>query len=306
MALDGHNETIGSLSGIGAIFQQPGQTGLLIVGGNGDSTTFSGVIHGGGGLTKTGGGTFTLTAPNPYTGMTTVNGGKLLVFGQQPQSPVSLLTGGMLGGNGRVGNLNDLNGHVAPGASPGILVCSNYSTFSPANLLQIEISGPRPGSGYDQLQVNGSVLLMGGALQVAMNFAGAISNQYVIVNNDGVDAVSGTFTGLPNGAMLTNNSTEFQLTYYGGDGNDIALIQKSVKAAVPPVITSIQPAGPGRMLISATGTPNTNYSVEVTANLNPPVVWTVIGSTPSDGAGLISFLDTDANYPMRFYRLHLP
>src|SRR5262249_30263905 len=146
-------------------------------------TTFNGIIHGGGGLTKTGGGTFTLNGDNLYTGTTTVNNGKLLVFGQQPQSAISLLTGGTLGGTGRVGHIGDLNGHVSPGASPGILVCSNFSTFSPANTLQIEINGATPGNGYDQLQVNGTVLLMGGTLQVTMNYSGAVSNQYVIINN---------------------------------------------------------------------------------------------------------------------------
>jgi autotransporter-associated beta strand protein len=298
---EGHNETIGSLAGVGAIFQSADQAGLLTVGGNGASTTFGGAIHGRGGLTKTGSGTFSLTQNNPYTGTTTVNGGKLLVFGQQPQSPVSLLTGGMLGGNGRVGHISDLNGHIAPGASPGILVCSNFSTFSPANVLQIEINGTTPGSTYDQLQVNGTVLLMGGTLEVTMNAVGAVSNDYVIISNDGADPVTGTFTGLPEGATLSNNGFTFAVTYHGGDGNDVALIQQNVGFQLQ--MGGIQKLANGSMQISGTGWPNTKYAVDATESLSSPIQWNEISTMSADGSGQITFTDDDApNYLIRFYR----
>jgi autotransporter-associated beta strand protein len=305
LLLDGHNESIGSLAGEGAVFQSAAQTGLLTVGGNGDSTTFEGVIHGGGGLTKTGAGTFTLTANNLYTGTTTVNGGKLLVLGQQRQSPVSLLTGGCIGGTGRVGNISDLVGNIAPGASPGILVCSNFSTFGVANQLQIEINGATPGSGHDQLQVNGSVLLMGGTVHLSMNFSGAISNRYVMISNDGVDPVTGSFTGLPEGATLTSGAVTFQITYQGGDGNDVVLIQKTLPTG--PQIGSIQKLTDGKIQIRASGLSNTTYQVEATASLNPPIFWTGLGPVTADSAGLIQFIDANASsFPMRFYRFALP
>ena len=49
----------------------------LTTGGDGTSTTFSGVVSGAGSLVKTGAGTFTLTNANTYTGSTTVNAGTL-------------------------------------------------------------------------------------------------------------------------------------------------------------------------------------------------------------------------------------
>ena len=56
-----------------------GGTVALAVGGNGDSTTFSGEISGGGALIKTGSGTLVLSGSDNYTGGTTVADGTLVI-----------------------------------------------------------------------------------------------------------------------------------------------------------------------------------------------------------------------------------
>ena len=67
------SSTIGSLAGGGSVDMQ----GLnLTLGGDNTSTTFSGV-YSGGGLTKDGTGTMTLSGANTYTGATTVSDGAL-------------------------------------------------------------------------------------------------------------------------------------------------------------------------------------------------------------------------------------
>ncbi|MCW5553994.1 MAG: autotransporter-associated beta strand repeat-containing protein [Verrucomicrobiae bacterium] len=305
ISLDGQNETIGSLAGLGAVFQSGGQTGLLTVGGNQTSTTFQGTILGGGGLTKVGNGTFTLTGNNLYTGVTTVTDGTLMVMGEQPQSQITLLTGGRLGGSGRVGHISDLNGHVAPGASTGILVCSNYSTFTPENLLEIEINGPTPGSRYDQLQVLGNILLIGGTLQLTVNTTGEAGNEYVIIRNDGPNPVTGSFTGLPEGAMFSNNGAVFQITYQGGDGNDVVLVQQPAGGALQ--ITGGWMLPDGVFQLTAQVVPHATYGVEATTNLITPVVWTFLGNAAANAAGQLQFTDPDAPlHPTRFYRLTHP
>jgi autotransporter-associated beta strand protein len=73
--LNGFNQTVASLSGSGSLALGGG---TLTTGGDGSSTSYSGVISGSGRLVKTGGGTFTLQAANTYSGGTTVSGGALI------------------------------------------------------------------------------------------------------------------------------------------------------------------------------------------------------------------------------------
>ena len=76
--ITGFSNSIGSLAGGGAT---GGNVTLgaatLTVGGNGSSTSYSGVISGTGGLTKTGAGILTLSGANTYTGNTTISAGTL-------------------------------------------------------------------------------------------------------------------------------------------------------------------------------------------------------------------------------------
>ncbi|WP_280940223.1 autotransporter-associated beta strand repeat-containing protein [Aureimonas altamirensis] len=70
------DETVGSVTGAGDIALN---SHCLTTGGDGTSSSFSGVISGSGCLTKTGAGTMTLTGTNAYTGTTTVSGGAIQV-----------------------------------------------------------------------------------------------------------------------------------------------------------------------------------------------------------------------------------
>jgi hypothetical protein len=54
---------------------------------------------------------------------------------------------------------------------------------------------------------------------------------FMLIDNDGADAVSGAFAGLPEGANVVFNDATLHLTYAGGSGNDVVL-----SVAVPPTI----------------------------------------------------------------------
>lgn len=75
--LGGYAQGVGALSGAGTV--QLGTGGALTVGNADASSTFAGDIIGGGSLTKTGTGTFTLSGANGFTGGTTISGGILQI-----------------------------------------------------------------------------------------------------------------------------------------------------------------------------------------------------------------------------------
>ena len=114
--LNNTNEAFGSLAGAGNVTFGFGVLNTLTVGGNGDTTTFSGVISGDGSLTKEGGGRMILTnGGNSYSAATNINGGILqIATGGALGAPGTIVTfdGGTLNttGNNSIGKSITLNG----------------------------------------------------------------------------------------------------------------------------------------------------------------------------------------------------
>lgn len=107
------------------------------------------------GLTKTGGGRLTLSATNPYTGVTLVSGGALHVNGLlSGTSGVSVNAGGILGGSGSINAAIAGAGLVSPGASPGILAATALDpTLATAYALEFTSTGS-PNYGDSTASVN--------------------------------------------------------------------------------------------------------------------------------------------------------
>src|SRR5437773_1129908 len=231
---------------------------LLTVGGAGNTTVSTTVISGTGGLTKDGTGTVTLSANNTYTGTTTVSAGTLLVNGSQSSSAVSL-NGGTLGGTGTVGAITSTGsgGSVAPGVEVGILASGNVNWSSGSPGFVVQLNGTTAGTGYDQLNVTGSVNLGGATLSGTLGFSPPNGTSFTIINNDGGDAVIGTFAGLPEGSTVVLSGQSLQISYVGGTGNDVVL------SVVAPNLTVNNAVAP-----SASPPPGTDltYTVTVTNN----------------------------------------
>ena len=164
---------------------------------------------------------------------------------------------GTLSGTGTVGDTVTIKagGTLAPGNSAGALDTSNLVLNTGATLA-IEIGGTAPGVGYDQVRVFGSVTLAGTlSISPLNNFTPESGTTFVVIdnnngnpqgfdgiNNDGdnqvdeadeaLDAVSGTFAGLAEGATFTQAGFRYSISYRGGDGNDVVLTAVSAAPVV--------------------------------------------------------------------------
>ncbi|MFM7072990.1 MAG: autotransporter-associated beta strand repeat-containing protein [Planctomycetota bacterium] len=196
------------------------------------SGTVAARLAGSAGLTKSTTGTATLSGANSYTGATSVNAGSLLVNGSTAAaSTVTVASGATLGGSGSVGGSVSVNagGTLSPGNSPGTLT-SGSVTFASGSTYRVEVNGPNAGE-FDRLNVTGTVALGGATLSVALGYAPAAGTVFRIIDNDGVDAVTGAFASLADGASPAGWSGGF-ISYFGCDGNDVTVTQAYTSAPV--------------------------------------------------------------------------
>ncbi|HIJ88940.1 MAG TPA: hypothetical protein HPP97_14875, partial [Desulfuromonadales bacterium] len=71
-------------------------------------------------------------------------------------------------------------------------------------------------------------------LSLAPGYSPLANDRITLINNDGTDAIVGTFADLPEGGSTLVDGKLFYITYAGGDGNDVVLHMN-----VPPVISGI-------------------------------------------------------------------
>jgi hypothetical protein len=103
---------------------------------------------------------------------------------------------------------------------------SSTLTIAPVRTLRLSLGTPVVDTGYEQLNVAGKVDITGVTLSLTALSTPAGGNIYTIINNDGGDAITGTFTGLPEGTVIPNflgSGLSASITYVGGDGNDCVI-----------------------------------------------------------------------------------
>ena len=112
-----------------------------------------------------------------------------------------------------------------------------FFTHHQVGTYQAELGGTTACSGYDQLDVTGTVTLddgntppTQGTLQVSLvnGFTPKAGQTFEIINNEGSSPVTDTFSGLPEGSEITVSGYVFKISYVGGTGNDVVLTVVSV------------------------------------------------------------------------------
>ena len=224
--------TIGSLAGEGLVLLG---TNTLTIGSNNQSTTFSGVIQGSNGVTKSGTGTLTLTGNNTYTGNTTVTGGALVANNRRGSATGTgsvNVNRGVLGGKGIIAGAVTVGTGTGVGAilqpsvgvsQPVKLTLQSSVTFKADSTYTYKLSTQKAKA--DQVVANGVTIESG----TQFNFT-ALANKrlaagtvFTAISNTSATPISGTFANLADGAVLTAGPNNLQVSYTGGDGNDLTL-----------------------------------------------------------------------------------
>ncbi|MCP8690154.1 DUF4347 domain-containing protein, partial [Marinobacterium sedimentorum] len=268
-------------AGLGAIYSSGNTTitGAVTLTGNtsigvtsGGNQTFTNVISGAFNLTKIQAGTVTLAGANTYSGTTTVSAGTLSVTGST-SSTTTVASGAILAGTGTLGGALSIQSGatLAPGVGgAGTLTLGNGLTISSGGTLSVDIAGATAGTGYDVVDVTGTVDLSSASITATHSYTPGSADAYTIITNDGADAITGSFTGVAEGGTLTagGNATELTASYVGGTGNDFTLT-----APANPLVTSV-----------SSSTPDGDFKigdiVSITVAFNQVVTVNTIGGTP--------------------------
>ena len=131
------------------------------------------------------------------------------------------------------------------------------------------------------MQAGGTITLGSATLNATLGtgFTPTAGEQFTIIDNTGTAAITGTFAGLAEGAILTLSGQQFSITYKGGTGSNSVVL-----TTLAPTTTTVSPVATTQVF---------GQSVTLTAT----VAHTSGSATPD---GTVQFLDggTDLGAPV--------
>ena len=172
-----------------------------------------------------------------YIGGTTVTGGILIVGNTSGSGtgagPVNV-DAGTLGGSGIIAGAVTLGTGSGTGAfmewskklrHPATLTLQSSLTFNADATYTYTFRAKPNRAKTDQVIANGVTINSGAMLALSGHTRGALTQGMLLtlISNTSANAISGTFSNLPDGSIVTINGNNFQANYEGGDGNDLTL-----------------------------------------------------------------------------------
>lgn len=188
-----------------------------------------GVLSGTGPVTHGGPGHKVLSnATNSVSGLTTLGQGTLHIWGTQAASPINVTSGTLVLSNDCTVNNVTLAGSTSVLSCNETLASKNmHGTCAALNIggssTFLVITKGAASTDYANVTAS-SVALTTGILAVdTSSYMPAAGSVMTIIENTGAAAVTGTFAGLAEGAVVTsttNTATTFTISYVGGTGNN--------------------------------------------------------------------------------------
>ncbi|GEP44778.1 autotransporter-associated beta strand repeat-containing protein [Brevifollis gellanilyticus] len=260
---------IGSLAGAGNVTLG---SGTLTTGADNTSTTFSGVISGTGGLTKSGSGVFTLSGTNTYSGSTTINAGTLRLgsAGGVPSSSALSVSVAV----GATYDLNNFNSTIGSLAGAGSVLLGNGTLNTGGDNTSTTFSGAISGTGALTKSGTGTFTLSG-----ASTYSGVttISNGVLLVQHTAA-------LGSTAGATVVNSGAELRLA--GGTS----------VGAEPLTLNGSGISSSGALhLVSGTSSWSGPVTVATSATIAADAGQLTLGSTVDLGANTLTFTGAGAH-----------
>lgn len=199
--LNANAQTIGDLTGAGNVSVG---TSTLTFGSSTTSSSFSGVVSGSGSLVKQGSGIVVLTGNNTFTGTTTINDGVLRVD-NRIAGPITVSSGGILGGSGTVAGAVTNNGIVNPLNADGnasTLTMNSYSVGA-GGTTRIRLN---PNGTSSKIVTTGNASLNGALIFTLDEGDFQVGTTYIFLD---AASVSGSFSSTPS----TVNNLKVRTTY---------------------------------------------------------------------------------------------
>jgi autotransporter-associated beta strand protein len=196
-----------------------------------------GVISGAGGIIDNGSGVVFMSANCNYSGPTIINGGSFAVVGGSlnPAGTVTVSGGSLLQliNGASAGSVTVASGAILYLASGGTSEIGNVTDLTMQNGSTFD-GGMYSANKYAQLVVSNSVTLNTPTLFLFWDpsYTSTPGTSFRIINKTSAGAITGTFSGQPEGSSFVSNGRTYTISYVGGSGNDVVVTDPSILPAI--------------------------------------------------------------------------